>query len=93
MKNKNVLGLVLVCRHEILNACKMMFLCREPLNMPIPSPLRSQEDGISQQLLLTGGAAAEFEKMSGLSGIKRTPLCMGKDEIDLKELCSVTVNT
>lgn len=34
---------------------------------------------MATQLLLTGGAAAEFKKMSGLSGIKSTPLCLEKE--------------
>ena len=35
---------------------------------------------------MTGGAAAEFKKMSALSGIKSTPLCSEKDGIRLERI-------
>ena len=47
-------------------------------------PVRSQRGRNSN--LLTGGAAAEFKKMSALSGIKSTPLCSEKDGIRLERI-------
>lgn len=41
---------------------------------------------MATRLLLTGGAAAEFKKMSGLSGIKSNPLCLEKDRTWLERI-------
>lgn len=43
------LWLALVCRHEILSTFEIMFLCREPLNMPDSFPVRSQKEGKKEQ--------------------------------------------